>query len=276
MQFHPILTVMLLAFAGTPDLRAANPPATTAAAAAAAIAKNKDALAEIQATLSVKPELIDGPPGIGEMISQQPAEEQPAQTKGVVIHSTGLIVAPLAELDPGAMLGGGMELATPMGQIKLGIKTTISNLKIITADGHEYPAEVILREPAAGLVLIKLTTPPEGGLTAVTLTPGLPAPPPFSQLFDLVRLEADFGRTPAVRLIRMVLSTPPPFPLYDVTGPLQTPGSAVFDMSGRFVGISVIPLRGAGGFSSIAEIAQSGPCILPTAEILRLCAKSMP
>lgn len=273
MHLRPILAVTLLAFACMPVLRAASYPAATAAAV---IAKNQDALVEIQATLSVKPELIDGPPGFGEMINQQPAEEQPAEANGVVIHSTGLIVAPLAALDPGALFGGGMELDTPMGRIKLGMKTTVSSLKIITADGHEYPADVILREPSVGLALIKLTTPPEGGLHAVTLTPGLSAPPPFSQLYDLVRLNADFGRTPAVRLIRMVQSTPPPAPLYDVTGPLHTPGSAVFDMSGRFLGISVIPLRGEGGFASIAEIAQAGPSVLPTAEILRLCIKAMP
>ncbi len=273
MHFRPILTVTLLAFACLPALCAASPPAATAAGV---IAKNQDALVEIQATLSVKPELIDGPPGIGEMINEQPAEEQPANVNGVVIHSSGLVVAPLAALDPGTMLGGGMELETPMGPIKLGMKTTISSLKIITADGHEYPAQIILREPAAGLALIQLSTPPEGSLPTVILAPGLPAPSPFSQLFDLVRLEADFGRAPTVRLIRMVQMTSPPVPLFDVTGPLPTPGSAVFDMSGRFLGLSVIPLRGEGGGSSIADIAQTGPSVLPTSEILRLCAKAMP
>jgi hypothetical protein len=273
MSFRPFLAATLLASAGMPALHAADPPA---AIAAEVIAKNAQALVEIQATLSIKPEFIEGPPGIAEMIDQQPAEEQPAESKGIVIHSTGLIVAPLATLDPGAMLGGGMELDTPMGKLKLKIKTTVSTLKIVTADGHEYPAEVILREPAAGFALIKLTSPPEGGLTAVTLTRDLPAPLPFSQIFDLVRLEADFGRAPAVRLIRVVQTTPPPVPLYDVTGPLQTPGSAAFDMSGRFLGISVIPLRGEGGGAAIAEIAQTGPSILPTAEILRLSAKALP
>jgi hypothetical protein len=273
MHLRPVLAASLLASAVMPVLHAADSPS---AIAAGVITKNQDALVEIQSTLSIKPELIDGPPGFAEMIEQQPAQEQPAESKGVVIHSSGLIIAPLAALDPGAMLGGGMELDTPLGKIILGIKTTISSLKIITADGHEHPAEVILREPAAGFALIKLSTPPEGGMPAVALTPDLPTPPPFSQIFDLARLGADFGRAPAIRLLRIVQTTPPPVPLYDVTGQLQTPGSAAFDLEGRFIGLSVVPLRGAGGGTSLAEIAETGASILPTAEILRLSAKAMP
>ena len=273
MKFIPILALTLAATAAVSSLAFAEPVGTTAAAL---IAKNQDALVEIQATLSVKPELIDGPPGVGDMINQQPAQEQPGEAKGVVIHSTGLIVAPLAPLDPGAMVGDSLELDTPMGKIKLGLKTSITAMKVITADGHEYPAEIILRDPAAGLALLKLTTPPEGGLTAVALTRDLPAPLPFSQVFDLVRMSADFGRAPAVRLLRIVQTTPPPVPLYDLTGVLNTPGSAAFDAAGRFLGLTVVPLRAKGGGGSLAAIAETGLCILPTSEIIRLSAKAMP
>jgi hypothetical protein len=272
MHFRPLLAATLLASARVPTLHAADPPA----AAAAVIAKNQAALVEIKATLSIKPELIDGPPGIADMLNQQPAEDQPAEAKGVVIHATGLVVAPLAALDPGAMVGDGMELDTPLGKLKLGLKATVSAIKVITADGHEYPAEIILREAAAGLALLKLGTPPEGGLPAVTLTRDLPAPPPFSPILDLVRLDADFGRAPAVRLLRIVQTTPPPVPLYDVTGPLQTPGSAAFDLDGRFLGLSVIPLRDQAGAASLASVTATGLCILPVSEILRLSAKALP
>lgn len=270
MNFRHSLVATIAAAA---SLHAAEPPATIAAAL---IAKNQNALVEIQATLSVKPELIEGPPGIGEIIGQQPAQDQPGETNGVVIHSSGLIVAPLAPLDPGAIMGGGMELDTPMGKLKLKIKTTTSAIKIITGDGHEYPAEIILREPAAGLALLKLTTPPEGGLPAVTLTRDLPTPQPFSPVFDLVRLSADFGRAPAVHLLRFVQTTPPPTPLYDLTGPLQTIGSAAFDAAGQFLGITVVPLRNSDGGMAMEAMDETQACILPTAEILRLGAKAIP
>ncbi len=269
MKYPTIFAFSLIAAALAP-VRAAEPPAVTAAAL---IAKHQDALVEVQATLSIKPEVIEGPPGIADMLNQQPERDQPAATHGVVIHSSGLIVAPLALLDPGAIIGDGMEIDTPLGKLKLGIKTKVSALKIITGDGHEYPAEIILRDPAAGLALLKLTTPPEGGMAAVALTKDLPTPLPFSPIFDLERLSADFGRTPAVRLLRVVQTTPPPVPLFEVTGPVTAPGSAAFDAAGNFRGVTVIPLRNKGGG---AAMALPKICILPVAEILRLAAKALP
>jgi hypothetical protein len=38
----------------------------------------------------------------------------------------------------------------------------------------------------------------------------------------------------------------------------------------------VIPLRAKGGGGSLAAIAETGLCILPTSEIIRLSAKAMP
>lgn len=268
--------IPLLAIAATAAMAPVHAADSPAATAAALIAKNQDALVEIHATLSIKPQLVEGPPGIGEMIDQQPPQEQPGETNGVIIHASGLIIAPLAPFDPGAVAGGGMELDTPLGKIKLSVKATLSAVKIVTGDGHEYPAEIILRDPAAGLAVLKLTTPPDAGLTAVTLTRDLPTPTPFSPVFDLVRLGADFGRAPAVRSLRFVQATPPPVPLYDVTGPLGTIGSATFDAAGQFLGLTVVPLRNAGRSLSIAALGGTQACILPTSEILRLTAKAIP
>ncbi len=273
MNLSPILALALAATATTAPLHADVSPA---AFAADLIAKNQDALVEIQATLSVKPEVLEGPPGIADMLNQQPAEEQPSEANGVIIHASGLIVAPLAPLDPGAVAGGGIELDTPLGKLKLSMTTTVSALKIVMPDGLEHPAEIILRDPAAGFALLKLTTPPAAGLPAVTLTRDLPTPLPFSPLYDLVRLSADFGRSPAIRTLRFVQATPPPGPLYDLTGPLSTIGSAVFDATGQFRGLTVMPLRNQGGGLSLDSLDGSQACLLPTAEILRLAAKALP
>ncbi len=277
MKYPPIFAFSLLASslatlqaAALAPMRATEPPSVIAATL---IAKNQDALVEIQATLSIKVEVIEGPPGIASALNQQPEHDQPGKTQGVVIHSSGLVVAPLALLDPGAIMGDETEIETPLGKIRLGVKATVSALKVITGDGHEYPAEILLRDPAAGLVLLKLTTPPEGSMTAVALTKDLPAPPPFSQVFDLERLSADFGRTPAVRMLRVVQTTPPPGPLFEVTGSAGAPGSAAFDAAGNFLGLTVLPLRNKGGG---AVKSQPQICILPIAEILRLAAKALP
>ena len=262
--FLPLLASALFA-----TLHAAEPSATNAAGL---IARNQDALVEVQAVLKMKAEIVGLPEGAGGEI---PEQEESVDAKGVVIHSSGLVAVPLAMLDPTALLGDeGMAIETPVGPLKIKLQSSVSSIRIITADGREHAAEVVFREPGAGLAVVKLTSPPEAGMTSVVLGPGQPAPQPFSQCFDLSRLGADFNRATAVRLIRIVQETPAPFPLYELTGPVHSPGSAAFDASGRFLGMSMIPMRGPG--LSPAALADVRPFILPASEIRRLSAKLIP
>lgn len=259
----------LLASAMFGTIHAAEPSATTAAGL---IAKHQDALVEVQAVLKMKTEVVGLPEGAGGDI---PEQEESVDAKGVVIHSSGLVAVPLAMLDPTALLGDeGMAIDTPIGSLKIKLQSSVSSIRIITADGREHPADVVFREPGAGLAIVKLTSPPDTGMASVTIEPELPAPLPFSQCFDLTRLGADFNRAAAVRRIRIVQETPAPFPLFEVTGPVQSPGSAVLDSSGRFLGMTMIPMRGQG--HSLAAFAEIRPFILPASEIRRLSAKLLP
>ena len=266
---HPAAIILtILAWSAAMPLQAAG---FTAADAAALIAKNQAALVEIHATVAAKPELIEGPPGIGDLINQQPAREQSATCKGVVIRDNGLVAVPLAAIDPGSLMAEGMEIATPMGKLKLCVKTTISAVKIVTADGHEYPAEVVLKEAAAGLALLKIDDPPAAGMPAVALTKDLPLPQPLSQALNMVRLGAEFGSVPTVSVLRIGSATPPPTPMYDIASSLSEPGSVMFDQEGRFIGLAVIPCRGTSGGVGNMQIL-----ILPQTEIQRLSAKALP
>lgn len=258
-----------MAWAAVSPLQAAG---FDSAAASALIEKNQAALVQIRATVSVKPELIEGPPGIGDMINQQPAKDQPTETKGVIIHGTGLVAVPLAALDPGGIVGSdGMEVDTPLGKLKIGLKTTVSSVKIVTADGKEFPADVILKDPKAGLALIKPGTPLAEPLAAVVLSKDLPAPTLFSRIYAMIRLKTEFGNAPSLRVIRTGAVTPPPVPLIDIADKMVEPGSAAFDDEGRFIGLVVVPFRSKPG--SMADVRL---CILPQSEILRLGAKAMP
>ena len=267
---HPA-TLALTVMAWSTTMPALHAAGFSAADATALITKNQAALVEVHATVTIKPELIDGPPGIGDAINQQPGRDQPATCQGVVVRDNGLVAAPLAALDPGSMMGEGMEVDTPMGKLKIALKSTTSAVKIITADGHEYPAEVVLKEAAAGLALLKITEPPAAAMPAVALTENLPAPQPFSQALSMVRMAADFGSVPTVRTLRISAATPPPVPMYDITGPLSEPGSATFDHDGHFLGLTVIPCR-----SKSASLGDIQILILPQSEILRLSAKALP
>jgi hypothetical protein len=242
-----------------------------AATAEALIARHQAALVEVHATIAVKPELIEGPPGVAEMLGQQNEQEESLEAKGVVIDGSGVVAVPLAALDPTGLIGEALELDTPLGKLKIGMKSTLSAVKVITADGQEFPAEAIFKEPAAGLALLKLNTPPAAGLAAVDLAKDLPPTQAFARVLTLVRLGPDFGCAPTVRVMRIVQTTPPPFPLHDLSGPLSPPGTAAFDQQGRFLGLMVVPARKKqGGIPTIS------PMLLPTSEILRLGAKALP
>lgn len=241
-----------------------------AASAADLSAKNKPALVAVHAVLSMSPELIEGPPGVAEMLGQQPAQEQEIDVTGVVIHGNGTVAIPLALIDPGAVMGGGLVLNTPLGKLKIAIKTSVTSAKMITGDGKEFSADVIFMDKKSGLALLKIQDAPAEPLAAVILTKDLPSPAPFTKVCALSRLGADFGREAVVRILRTGAVTPSPVPLIDLGGRVSEPGSAVFDDQGRFIGMTVLPLRGSMGDEPNIRI-----CILPTSEILRLGAKAL-
>lgn len=189
---------------------------------------------------------------------------------GVVLHGNGTVAIPMALIDPGAIMGGGMELDTPMGKLKIGVKTSVNSIKIITGDSKEFDADVIFMDKKSGLALLKIQDAPAEPLAAVTLSKDLPAPAPFTQVCALSRLGADFGREAVVRILRTGAVTPSPVPLIDLGGMVSEPGSAAFDDQGRFIGMTVLPLRGSMGDTPNIRI-----CILPSSEILRLGAKAL-
>jgi hypothetical protein len=214
--------------------------------------------------------LIDGPPAIADMIAQQPAQNQEIDTTGVVIHSNGTVAIPLVSIDPGAAMGGGMVVNSPLGKLKIGIKSAVSSAKIITGDGTEFDADVIFKDNKSGLALLKLKEAPGAPLAAVTLSKDVPLPAPFTRVCALSPLKAELGRETAVRILRTGVVTPAPSPLIDLGGPFTMPGSAVFDDEGRFLGMTVLPMRGGMGENPNIRI-----CILPASEILRLGAKAL-
>lgn len=265
--FTTILTAALFCGASVTPAHAAG---FDTASASALSAKHKSSLVAIHAVLSVSPELIEGPPGVADMIAQQPAQDQETDFIGVVIHENGTVAVPLVSIDPGAVMGGGLVLDSPLGKLKIGIKAVVSSARIIMGDGRELAADVIFKDNKSGLALLKVKEAPETPLAAVSLSKDVPLPAPFTRVWALNPLKAEFGRETAVRILRAGVVTPAPSPLIDLGGPPSLPGSAVFDGEGRFLGMLVLPMRGAMGDSPNIRV-----CILPASEMLRLGAKAL-
>ena len=240
------------------------------ASASALSATHKSALVAVHAVVSVSPELIEGPPAIAEIIAQQPAQDQNTDITGVVIHGNGTVAIPLVAIDPSAVMGGGVAMETPLGKIKIGIKAVVRTAKIVTADGSEYDADLIFKDNKSGLALLKIKDALETPLAAVSLSKEVPLPAPFTQVCALSPLKAEFGRETAVRIFRTGVVIPAPSPLIDLGDSASQPGSAVFDDEGRFLGMTVLPMRG-----NMGDTPKIRVCILPASEMLRLGAKAL-
>ena len=85
------------------------------------------------------------------------AKEEKNEVTGTVVDASGLIVTALGGLDKSSLLDG-QSISTPVGEIKLKAESEIKEVKVITADGTEIPADLVLKDQDLGLAFIKVRT----------------------------------------------------------------------------------------------------------------------
>lgn len=222
------------------------------------------ALVKVEAEISINIEVLEAPDAIKDAI-QVPEQHETTTANGVVIDKSGLIAAPLMMLDPTLVMNDGITTETPLGPIRLGITGSFISVKIILEDGTEQEAEVALIDRTAGIALVKATGSSGNEMAAVTTGKEGVIPDPFDSLLSLTRLSEDFGRQATCSTGRFIQQFPEPNAMLDVTGALGTPGSAVFDSAGRFVGICIIPPPGEG--------SQPISAIIPSSRIVQLAQR---
>lgn len=227
--------------------------------------KNADALVQVKATLKIQATLIEGPEAIKAQLSEIPAQEQEVATLAVTVHPSGIIAAPLAQLNPIALTGGEISNDTPLGPIKLSLNASFMSVNVIDSKGVEHPATVVLQDEKEGIALLTLNKL-EGDVASISLPEKAFTPEPFEPLIFLSRLGSKFGYEPVIRRGRYVQTLPQPTPFYDLTGMLSDLGTAVFDSKGDFAGISIVP-------SSSVDSGDAQVVILPPSHIDRLVKK---
>src|SRR6478609_8363228 len=86
--------------------------------------------------------------------------EEKNEVNGTIVDASGLIVTALGGLDKSAMVDG-QTVNTPMGTFKLKATTEIKEVKVITADGSEIPADLVMKDQDLGLAFIKIRSDSE-------------------------------------------------------------------------------------------------------------------
>lgn len=192
----------------------------------------------------------------------QPSEEDESKEEitGTVIGADGLIVTALSSTDPSSIYRNMM----PAGMgADFQFEVEVSDVKILTEDGKEIPASLILRDNDLDLAYIRPRDLPESPMSHVSLEDTGEAQI-LDRLLTINRLGKVANRvhTASFEWVEAVVDKPRRFyvPGNDPTNTAS--GSPAFTMDGKFVGIFVMrTIQSSSGRDNIM------PIILPAADI---------
>src|SRR5688572_117900 len=100
------------------------------------------------------------------------SRESRQEVTGTVIDPSGLTAVSLSSTDPSGMLAsfmGGFG-GDDEESLKLKIESEVSDVKLLTHDGSELPAEIVLRDKDLDLAFIRPKTKPSAPLPALDLS----------------------------------------------------------------------------------------------------------
>jgi S1-C subfamily serine protease len=199
------------------------------------------------------------------------ARESRQDVSGTVIDPSGLTVVSLSSVDPSSLVQALMSEDVKM-------ESELADVKILTEDGGEIPAEVVLRDKDLDMAFLRPKAKPENPMKSVDAKNSGKA-----EVLDVVialnRLGNAAGRaySASVERISGIVSRPRMFYIPDANMTTSGLGCPAFTLDGKFLGVLVTrAIRGdnSGGGSSLN--AQSGNftgIILPASEVLKAAAQ---
>ena len=201
-----------------------------------------------------------------------PDQDKKVETPGTVIDAAGLIVTSLSTIDPSGAVDG-QEFPTPAGPVKVSASAKITEVKIITPDGTEIPADIVMKDTDLDLAFIRIRADsPEAKdvkFKAVDLKNSIEGHV-LDEVVALGRTGEYFSRQPSV--ITSLVTAETKKPRHFLRVPTETVGGPVFGVSGKLLGITV--LRHARSENESNQVGMQ-PAVLPAAEILPIAEQAM-
>ncbi len=207
------------------------------------------------------------------------ASDDPVDTVGTVIDSSGLTVLSLGSLNPGAMMSKLMGSAGGSGQPAVEITTEPTEVKIRLSNGRELPARIVLRDEDLDLAFLRPTTKPDTPLVALDLNDAV-KPALLDQVLVLSRLGRVGGWTASAALYDVGAIIERPRTFYVLAGASSGMGTPAFLTNGRVVGLLTLRQIEAGRASMASMMGGTESMgmlgvILPAADVLEI-AKQAP
>ncbi len=211
------------------------------------------------------------------------SNESKQDATGTTIDPSGLTVLSLSATDPGSILSG---MASGEGDggpdLKFKMENELTDVKILTHDGAELPAEVVLRDKDLDLAFVRPKQRPAAPMPAIDLSHAGEAQL-LDQVITLNRLGKVAGRAYAASVERISAVVLKPRTFYAVGGDATatTLGSPAFTLDGQLLGVFVLRIikggdSGGGGLMGF-NFQPEGlrPIILPASTIQK-AAKQAP
>ncbi|MFH1421140.1 MAG: serine protease [Planctomycetota bacterium] len=226
--------------------------------------KYKDVI--VQVVLIVKTKVVyqgrEIPGGLGK-------SEDEIEVNGTVVDPSGLTVISNFATDSSSFLNEQLAGLSGNEEDAPHIKTeqTVTSVKIVTADGKEYPAKLVLRDKDLDLAFVR---PEEKGLNLPCLILAqAPEPKILDEVIAISRLDRSCNRQPSVAIGRIASIVEKPQIRYMLAAAGGDLGCPVFDASGNVLGISL--MRSEINIKSLLSLRAGAllPMILPCKDIAK-------
>ncbi len=216
--------------------------------------KGREILKKYQRTVVTVQVVLKNNVSVGGMGSQ--SRESRQDVTGTVLDPSGLVVLSLSTIDPAQL----MQNLLSGDENRFKVETELADIKILTEDGSEIPAEVVLRDRDLDLAFVRPKAKPATPMEALDLSsPGKAQV--LDEVISLNRLGKATGRAYAasVERISAVVQRPRLFYVPESGVTTTALGSPAFTVDGKALGVFVMRASRERGDNSLGVLSgQSG------------------
>jgi hypothetical protein len=194
-----------------------------------------------------------------------PDQETKVEALATIVDPAGLVVAALSQVDPARGVSG-REIRMGNTTVKIEAVATLKEVKVITPDGSEIPAEIVMKDADLDLAFIRAKTASKEAKGVVFKALDLKASG-VGQVGDdavtLSRMDEVLNRAPVVTRGQITAMTKRPRQFLRVSGAVQ--GCPTFLMDGRLLGIAV---------TRTVKNKSSQTVVIPAADVLDIAEQA--